>query len=45
MYVYIYIYIYIYKLYISLGDHKSCLTLVVKIESLQSTTKRQNICH
>ena len=40
MCVYICIYI-----YINLGDIKNCLTLVVKVESLKSITRRQNICH
>ena len=30
---------------VNLGDIKNCLTLVVKVESLQSITIRQNMCH
>ena len=48
MYIYTYIYfIYIFQSLkeVHLGDIKNCLTLVVKVESLKSITRRQNICH
>ena len=30
---------------VNLSDIKNCLTLVVKVESVKSITRRQNICH
>ena len=53
VYIYIYIYIFVYFVYlcvsqsfkeVNLADIKNCLTLVVKIESLESIKSRQNKC-
>ena len=47
IYICIFVYFYIGQSFkeVNLAGIKNCLTLVVKVESLQSITSRQTICH
>ena len=47
IYICIFVYFYIGQSFkeVNLAGIKNCLTLVVKVETLQSITSRQTICH